>query len=281
MIIKSRGGKPKDLSGMRFGKLVVEEPTGVPNREGIVWRCKCDCGGTCEYPAKQLLSGWRKDCGCESRERSRFSRLFAGARFGRLTIVGKHSDSPRDGDYWDVICDCGTRTIKSGRNLLYYGTSSCGCLAKEKAAQLKKKHEKYKHPLYSHWNNMKTRCLNENRAQYKDYGGRGITICDEWLHDFESFYEWSIKNGFHEGLSLDRIDVNGNYEPSNCKWSTHIEQSNNKRTNHIISVRGEDVTMAEAARKYNVSYGTVRNRIAMGWSGDEAVFGRHKNGANS
>ena len=126
-------------------------------------------------------------------------------------------------------CDCGKQTearmsdIKSGR------TQSCGCLNIEKITRLKYSHGKHDTILYSRWKGMKARCYNKNAVQYKDWGGRGIKVCDEWLNDFMAFYNWSINNGFDKSLALDRIDNNKNYEPSNCRFITQAENNRNQR----------------------------------------------------
>ena len=108
--------------------------------------------------------------------------------------------------------------------------------------------------IYARWKHIKARCYNSNGKQYKDYGGRGIRVCDEWLENFEPFYEWAINNGYREDLTIDRIDVNGDYEPSNCRWVTAKAQQNNKRSNHFITYNNETHTLTEWAEKYNINF---------------------------
>lgn len=110
--------------------------------------------------------------------------------------------------------------------------------------------------LYSIWINMKTRCYNPKIREYKDYGGRGIKICEEWRNSFKAFYEWSISNGYSDTLSIDRIDVNGNYSPDNCKWSDRIEQANNKRTTVMIN----GMSLKRFCIEHNINYKTVHTR---------------------
>jgi len=117
---------------------------------------------------------------------------------------------------------------------------------------------------------MKGRCKNKNNNKAKDYSGRGITICDEW-ENFENFYKWAIANGYRENLTIDRIDNNGNYEPSNCRWTDLITQENNKRTNRRIEYNGEIKTLAQWARVFNINYNTLRNRLNRGWEFERAV----------
>ena len=128
---------------------------------------------------------------------------------------------------------------------------------------MEKKTKIRKTELYSHWIAMKGRCLCKKQPYYKNYGGRGIKVCDEWLHNSLSFFEWSYKNGYIEdaGLTLDRIDVNGNYEPSNCRWVSRKTQCNNKRNNHYITYKGRTQTLAQWCEELNLNYGTIKSRI--------------------
>lgn len=119
--------------------------------------------------------------------------------------------------------------------------------------------------LYRIYNNMKTRCYNPNSPSYKNYGGRGITICEEWLNDFKAFYDWAISHGYRDDLTIDRIDVNGNYEPSNCRWVNAYIQSNNTRRNNYITFFGETRTLKEWADYFGINEKTVRDRIKRGW----------------
>ena len=121
------------------------------------------------------------------------------------------------------------------------------------------------------WRAMKERCYNSKCEAYHNYGGRGIIVCDEWLHNFKAFYDWSITNGYRDDLTIDRIDVNGNYEPSNCRWVTRLTQANNQRTNHLITYKGETHTMAEWAKIKHISYGALRQRLYRKWSIEKAL----------
>lgn len=122
-------------------------------------------------------------------------------------------------------------------------------------------HHASKTRLYKIWDGMRDRCRRQGHMHYKNYGGRGITVCDEWL-DFNEFKRWALDNGYNDQLTLDRIDCNGNYEPSNCRWATYEEQAANKRTNHIVNVNGETMILAECSRKYNIPKSTLRWREA-------------------
>ena len=127
--------------------------------------------------------------------------------------------------------------------------------------------------IYSIWKGIKTRCYNEKHVHYNSYGGRGIVVCNEWKDSFEAFYEWSMANGYSENLTLDRIDVNGNYEPSNCRWSTRKEQLNNKRNNIMITHNGKTQTLSQWANETGINYYKLRRRTIKGWKSEE-IFGK-------
>lgn len=159
-----------------------------------------------------------------------------GKRFGRLQVI-KEAFSNRSGFHYICKCDCGTITkpIK-GANLRNGRSKSCGCLQKEIITQRVTSHQKSRSRLYGVWSGMRHRCNNKNASKYNFYGGRGISVCDEWNNSFENFYQWAMENGYDENAkrgdcTLDRIDTNGNYEPSNCRWVDMKIQSNNTRRN--------------------------------------------------
>jgi hypothetical protein len=142
-----------------------------------------------------------------------------------------------------------------------YHPSNCTFL---KIVEANKTHGMRRTRLYNTWTQIKQRCINENNDRYEEYGGRGIKVCKEWIESFEVFKEWALKNGYRNDLSIDRIDVNGNYEPVNCKWSTQIEQQRNKRNNHYFDINGITKTVAEWAEISGVPYKTLQRRIDTG-----------------
>ncbi len=167
-----------------------------------------------------------------------------GTRFGRLTFIGRADDGEFSNGKkyvrYKCLCDCGNEKIIAKAHLVSGSIRSCGCLQKETMRSARLKHgDTHKHRLYGVWLNMKDRCYNPHNNHYDSYGGRGVRVCDEWLHDYPSFRDWCLSNGYKEeiresgrnNLTLDRIDVDGNYEPANCRFVSNKENCLNKRDN--------------------------------------------------
>lgn len=132
-------------------------------------------------------------------------------------------------------------------------------------------HEAHKNRLYKIWSGMKERCYRKKHTHYRDYGGRGITVCEEWKNDYVTFRDWALKNGYRDDLTLDRIDVNGNYEPSNCRWISKKEQFKNTRRNRVLEYKGEKAILRDMARKYGIKPTTLKERLNDGMSVEEAI----------
>lgn len=197
-----------------------------------------------------------------------------GKRFGKLVVIREIGLNKWQSVEWLCKCDCGNYHITQAKYLMRGDTVSCGC-KREKAlrdySEKLKKHGMANNQLYRVWQGMRGRCNNKKSKSYKNYGGRGIKVCPEW-NEFLSFYNWAINNGYEKGLSIDRIDVNGNYEPKNCRWADSITQGNNTRRNHYLTYNGETKTMSEWARIKNLDYSTLRSRInEYNWSVEKAL----------
>jgi hypothetical protein len=189
-----------------------------------------------------------------------------GQKFNRLTVL-KRIESKQT--KWLCECDCENRTqlVVFGGNLKKGHTKSCGCLRTEEFTI----HGHSTSSFYKLYYGIKDRCYNSNNPNYKHYGGRGIIICDEWLNDFMSFYSWAMANGYKDGLSIDRINVDGNYEPSNCKWATQKEQVNNTRRNVLLEINGEVKNITQWTEEYNLKRGVIKRRLELGWQGEDLV----------
>lgn len=192
-----------------------------------------------------------------------------GDRFGRLTVV--EESCPRKGHrMWICQCDCGNTKVVYDTNLIRGKSLSCGCRVKE----VNSKHGDYKSRLYRVWAEMLHRC-NTNNTQSKNHGDRGIQVCEEW-HDYEIFKAWALANGYdetakHGGCTIDRINNNGNYEPSNCRWITNKEQCRNKRTNRLLTYNGETHCVAEWGEILGINPATIHTRLRRGWSTEMAL----------
>lgn len=199
-----------------------------------------------------------------------------GQRFGRLVVEGfAHTDKYKRA-MWNCKCDCGKRITTLGVSLRRGETKSCGCLHREMAAKSIKEqsitHGKSYTRLYSIWHGMISRIENENQMYFKNYGGRGIQICDEWREDFQKFYDWAVRHGYEEHLTIDRIDVNGDYCPENCRWATVKEQARNRRNNKTLTYHGETMPLAAWSERTGIKFSVLWDRLYnFYWSVEEAL----------
>lgn len=196
-----------------------------------------------------------------------------GQRFGKLVankVVGSH----QKGRVWRCTCDCGGTNDVPSERLRNGWTKSCGCRAVEHGrylASLRVTHGKsHKVSEYNIWAGMKARCRNRRSASWKRYGGRGISVDPAWADDFEAFLR-DMGPRPSAAHSLDRIDVNGNYTPNNCRWATQTEQQNNKSSNRMVEAFGENLTTAEWEDRTGIRGMTIRNRLDAGWDAEEAL----------
>ncbi|MBR6613181.1 MAG: hypothetical protein IKK84_00250 [Clostridia bacterium] len=189
---------------------------------------------------------------------------------GRLTVIERVENIGKC-TMWKCKCECGKEVVIRQPDLRSGRTQSCGCLHSEQLSLRNTTHNLSKTKLCSIWRSMKGRCLNPKDQAYKNYGGRGVTICEEWSNNFVAFYNWAINNGYSEELSIDRIDNNGNYEPSNCRWATRKVQANNKRDNHYLIYNGKSQTISQWANELNIKPHTILRRLNLGWSVERAL----------
>ena len=180
----------------------------------------------------------------------------------RLTPI-KFMYKKRGFEYWLCKCSCGKEKIVNYNRVKNNVIKSCGCLQKEIAFKLLKKHGESNTRLYRIWLGIKGRCYNKNKDTYKFYGGRGIKVCNEWLLKYNNFKDWAISKGYEDNLTLDRIDVNGNYCPENCRWITRKDQSNNTRRNFLLKFNGIQYTLQQFCDKYNIKSGKLRYRLVV------------------
>jgi hypothetical protein len=193
----------------------------------------------------------------------------SGQKFGMVTVVSRASSRNKD-TFFNCKCDCGKIFIARADHLRRGETRSCGCQIVEAAKRALTTHGMTDTQLYRIYRGMIKRCEKPNSEQARLYKGRGIKVCDEW-HNFETFRDWSLTNGYSENLTIDRIDNNGNYEPSNCRWADLITQANNKRTNRRIEYNGETKTLAQWARVFHIKYQKLWLRLKRGWEFERAV----------
>lgn len=202
----------------------------------------------------------------------------AGKKFNRLTVI-ERAYVCKGEIYWHCICDCGKEKFVSGRKLRENKTKSCGCYKYETHKERLSKHKLSNTKLYRLYRSMYCRCYCEKSEHYSNYGGRGITICNEWLNDFKFFYDWAYKNGYKEELlpsginkwTIDRIDNDKGYSPDNCRFVTMKEQCLNRSTTVKLTYKGITLTRKEWAKKVGIKETTIKRRMYNGWSIEEAL----------
>lgn len=203
-----------------------------------------------------------------------------GKRYNKLTVIEPVKVTDKHGNnawYWKCKCDCGKETVCRPRDLLVERVKSCGCKKAIDTGNRRRIHGENKTRLHQIWVAMRGRCHHD---RYKNYGGRGISVCPEW-ENYVNFRDWALKNGYADDLTIERVDVNGNYEPSNCKWISSAEQAKNRRSNFRIIINGIERPLSEWCEIYNAPYQTVHTRIRdLGWDAEHALTTPVIHGAN-
>lgn len=189
-----------------------------------------------------------------------------GERFGNLTVIERDINNAKSGNArWVCKCDCGNMVTVIGSHLRSGHTKSCGC---KKIGEISKGRSKER--LYRIWTRMHKRCENKKDEHYKWYGANGVKVCEKWS-DYDIFKEWALKHGYAQDLSIDRINVHGNYCPENCRWTTMKKQANNKTNNRIVSIDDQKYTVSELADKLHIQPYTIYNQLKLGWDIEKIV----------
>lgn len=263
------------MLGKKFGKLTILSYAGKSEYGDNIWKCKCECGTpvvnrtaavskpTSACPRCKRLSG-------PNAEKKRTQLL--GQVFGKLSVLECAGLNKFDQITWLCQCECGNQIVVRTSALTCGESRSCGCGRSEAAKKQFSIHGLYEHPLYAIWSAMKERCYNPKHPSFHRYGDRGIRVCENWLGNFELFYNWALINGYQSGLTLERIDNDGNYDPGNCKWATYHEQAQNKSSNRInrdqvALIRTDTRVNSEIAKDYGVNESTIsRIKARFTWS---------------
>jgi hypothetical protein len=272
--------KAVDITGETFGRLtVVSAASSVRNKNGVtirMWLCRCECGNQAVVRGNNLRSGTSTSCGCRAGDD------LSGKEFGRWLVIGKQPNRlrrPSGSSYrvWLCRCDCGGEKEIDGWALSSGKSRSCGCLAREVAAEqcvrLKTTHGKSSSPEYSAWSVMVGRCTNPSNRQYADYGGRGVNVCSDWIGPggFQQFLEY-MRERPNATSSLERKDNDRGYEPGNVEWSTSKKQARNRRSSVLLTYNGKTQCATDWALEVGLSPEIVRRRIRdLGWSVDRAL----------
>lgn len=201
----------------------------------------------------------------ENRKGNGFDNLI-GRKFGRLTVLGLSEKQSGRKSYWVCECDCGNKKLVRSDVLKRGQVQSCGCMKKEQDQVNFKRtthgdaHRGSVERLWHTWQGIKKRTSNPKDKAYFRYGGRGITMCDEWRESYSTFKEWALQNGYADNLTIERIDNNGNYEPSNCRWATIEEQCNNRRTNVLVEWDGKTQNIKQWSEEKGIPYRVLHDR---------------------
>lgn len=258
-----------DLTGQKFGKLTVLKQDKPYITSGGAWKtfwiCQCECGNVTSVASQALRKNKTLSCGCYKGEKIKEVNFkdITGNKYGRLTAIRLLQKEERKtrGYNWLCQCECGNYVHANANKLKTGYTRSCGCLRAERIGELNKKYTTKDRRLYTVYKGILNRCYNETHREYPNYGGRGITVCEEWLgeYGFDKFAEWAYSTGYktdadYGKCTIDRKDIDKNYCPENCRWITNKEQQNNRRDCRYIEHDGEVKTISQWAEYFGISY---------------------------
>lgn len=263
--------KRENLTGRRFGRIVILGYMGPGSHRNPLWYWQCDCGNTGTSQVGAIKKGTQKSCGCFKRDGlHNFGKGMdlTGQVFDRLTVL---NEAPRRTTgktalivrMWRCKCECGNVCIKWQPDLRSGNAQSCGCI--------KRKHGLASTPEYNSWKSMINRCTDPSNKLFNRYGGRGITVCKRWLQSVTHFIS-DMGTRPDRGYSLERINNDGNYTPKNCKWAHRNEQANNRSNNHLLIVDGVSKTLAEWSRSVQLTPNTIRARLKKGWTERQSIL---------
>ncbi|MDQ0414221.1 hypothetical protein [Mesobacillus stamsii] len=193
-----------------------------------------------------------------------------GMIFGKVKVINRFSEYAETPVKWLCICDCGKEFITTGQRLRRGSTNSCGCSSGELIGKANRTHGMSNTRRYKTWSHMIERCTCKTHKQYEDYGGRGITVCEEWK-TFENFYKWTTENGYDDKLSIDRINVDKGYEPTNCRWANRYIQANNTRRTIMVTIKGVTKSLSAWSEETGINKGTLDGRYRKGLRGLELI----------
>lgn len=285
---KRRGRAQQDLTGQKFGRLTVLAM--IPGHDGIPAKvqCRCECGNIITAATGNVKRGNTRSCGCMPYARkTKYARTdeatvvrankkgrqgpkprnLDGQKFGRLTVLRFAGYDKNDHAVYECQCECGRKKLIRGDSLITGGTKSCGCqrviAGKDNVTHGDSRKDSPYAPIYHTWALMRDRCHNPNNDYYKDYGGRGIQVCDEW-NQYGTFKEWSLQHGWKPGLSIDRVDVDGDYTPENCRWVNSRIQAYNKRKSARVDWNGVNMSVYDWSKMLSLPFEHSKNLLAAG-----------------
>jgi hypothetical protein len=262
----------KDITGQKFGKLTAIKLHCIANKQ-CIWLFKCECFNYHTCSVSRVNSGNTKSCGCLL-FKSKNIKNINGQKFNHLTAIRFIRKNKCGAQIWLFECDCENKTrkeiilsdVKSNKS------KSCGCLIARKTTPNKKKKQNQRKKIYNVWRHMKNRCYNPCYKNYHRYGGRGVIVCDEWLEGFKNFYDWTMSNGYTDGLELNRINNDGIYKCDNCNWVDRKTQMNNTSKNINITYNNQTKTLTQWAESLNISVNTLHSRLKkLNWSIEKAL----------